>query len=214
MLYSRYAVFYCPRHTTEWARRGRHWLGWDIDLAIAVDTRIDDAVEQPERVGFHLELVPPFALEVGLKQTDLTKRLDFALQALPPLKPIQLTLKTLNQRVVLQPREPEEIQRLALYLRQELNELRKPTARATELSFTDQSDASFEELAASVKSEPLVPHFPLSKRLEPLPLAVAVERADLFFDSVFSTELPVREVCLVGERSDGYFVRIRRMPLG
>ncbi|MEO1797516.1 MAG: DUF1045 domain-containing protein [Pseudomonadota bacterium] len=221
MRYSRFALYFtCPPGAL--ADAGSAWLGWDIAQGQSVPhpaTPKEAArlTERPRKYGFHATLKPPFRLAPGANKEGLHDMLrSFAAQQAPMTLPA-LTVRQIGRFVALVPAAPSPaLQDLAAACVTHFESCRAPLTeddlarrRAGTLS------ARQEELLVTYGYPYVLDEFRFHMTLtgpldEPEPVAAALQT---HFAPVVPEPFVIDAVSLCGERDDGRFDAIDRVPL-
>ena len=218
-LYRRYALYYCPKHTSDFAKLGRDWLGWSIDFGRSVDAVAGPWSETPRRYGFHATLKAPFRLEPGLQEKDLINRINFVLPQLKPVELGALTLQRHHHVLALMPQtQTRALKELEKRCVTDLDDLRAPLTddeknRRKKAGLTERQAALLDRYGYPFVLNEFAFHMTLTSVLDEHQITLAEDRADLHFDSVLGQSVVIDSVCLVGERDDGYFELVKRFNL-
>lgn len=223
---SRYAVYYAPPQGSALAAFGASWLGWDADAGEArrhpnVDgVAIAALTATPRKYGFHGTLKPPFRLAEGVDRDTVEQAVSALAAQRAPFDGPALDLRRIGAFLALVPSEPcAALADLAAACVQELDVLRRPAEEA-ELARRRKAGLSprQEDLLVRWGYPYILDEFRFHLTLTgPLANTDAERAHDVLrpLTQAFHGEpIPVREVCLFGERADGFFQILQRFPLG
>ncbi len=239
--FARYAVFYAPPAGSDLARFGASWLGWDaetastpahpaiaglniagldiagLDIAGLDITRITAA---PRKYGFHGTLKPPFRLADGTDFGGLEASVRDLAKKCQPFSAPRLDLRRIGHFAALVPDTGSpELAALAAACVCDLDRFRRPPdanemARRRAAGLSARQEQYLQDWGYPYVLGEFRFHLTLSGKLS----AELAQRAMSVLATItraFCREpLPVREICLFGERSDGRFQVIGRYPLG
>ncbi|MEM8791909.1 MAG: DUF1045 domain-containing protein [Pseudomonadota bacterium] len=227
--HTRYAVYFAPERGSPLALFGAAWLGWDADAGCEVahppippgvpKTPVAEITATPRKYGFHGTLKPPFRL------ADSTTRagLETAIAALAARKPAfeipALRLARLGWFLALVPGEASAaLADLAFDCVRMLDRFRAPLsaaelARRRAAHLTPREEELLARWGYPYVDDAFRFHLTLSGALVPDRLAKAEAALAPLVAPLCAAPLPVREICLFGEASDGHFHILRRFPL-
>lgn len=221
MDYSRLAIYYLPPDPGAFSAFGASWLGWDIERACAVPQPdipgIVEVTRAPRRYGFHGTLKPPFRLADGCDIKALSAETDALARNLPAFDLPGLEPVALGRFLALVPQGGiAEIAALAARLVRDLDRFRAPPTEAEIArrrgALSVRQEANLLTWGYPFVMEDFRFHLTLTDRLsKPRRAEVWGVLAALLPD--LSRPLPVREIALVGERTDGMFERVDRFAL-
>ena len=133
---ARFGIYYVPRESSEFAKFGAHWLGWDIHRAdkaaltpfggLSPGDRLA-LVENPAKYGFHATLKAPFRLAAGTTEKDLLSRTSHLAESRMAAGSFAFKLTRLGRFFALSPSDTQpNINALAAACVKELDMLRSP----------------------------------------------------------------------------------------
>ena len=220
-MYTRYGVYYTPG--SAFAARGAAWLGWDIATGKAVAqpqlTGLDlhAATERPRKYGFHATIKPPFALQPDRTKRELHGAFEAVCATLKPIALKGLSVTQMGRFLALTPAgDQSDLRALAAFVVRQLDPFRAPASEA-EIARRKRANLSpAQEENLSVWGYPYVMdqfrfHMTLTGPLKDLPTVQAAAQAH--FAPVVTDNLRFDALALVGERPDGMFCEIDRIPL-
>ncbi len=221
--FTRYAIFYSPPATGDWAAFATSWLGWNLETGREVPhpaCLTDPAwTATPRKYGLHATLTPPFHLRGGVTQADLiTACADLAAQESPVvLGPLELT--RMGRFLALGPNRPcAEMDRLAAACVRGLDRFREAPSedelnrrRAAGLNSLQEQNLS--RWGYPYVMEAFRFHITLTGRVPKgqLPEVEAILKTQLV--PLLPSSLSVSDIALVGEGEDDRFRLIERFPL-
>jgi putative phosphonate metabolism protein len=221
-MFTRYAIYYTPDGAL--AEAGAAWLGWDvaqgsaashpdvsgIDLATLTDT--------PRKYGFHGTLKPPFVLRSGTSPDQLRKALADFCAARAPVTLDGLAVRQMGRFVALTPLgDLSTLRQLAADIVRGFDTFRAPPSEA-ELARRRAANLSpAQEQNLVTWGYPYVMdqfrfHMTLTGRLVKQDRPGDVIAAH--FNPVLPAPFAIAHLTLAGERADGMFQEIIRLPLG
>jgi putative phosphonate metabolism protein len=221
MSYTRFAIYYVPPDGAM-ADFGAAWLGWDIAGGEAAAqpniAGLGDVTMTPRKYGFHGTLKPPFRLAEGQSLSSLKDAVATLAAGHAPAVSGPLKLSGLGRFLALIPSRPtDDLAKLAAACVMDLDRFRAPMSDA-ELARRRAADLAPHQEAHLIQwGYPYVLdafrfHLTLTGELSPKELS--------HWETVLTTHLPpladlfvVRELALVGERTDGLFEMIHRYAL-
>jgi len=225
--YRRYAIFYAPPAGSALGDFGAAWLGWDAEAGERVihpeiaglPLPVEELTESPRKYGFHGTLKPPFRLAEGVGQSDISAAIAELAAMLEPFATPPLVLRGLGRFVALVPSRPdaalaalaaESVRRLD-HLRAPLSEAELARRRAAGLSAAQE--ANLTRWGYPYVLEEFRFHLTLTGPVAPEIMAPVLDALAIPTAGFCRTTLPVTEICLFGERDDGFFNLIERLPL-
>lgn len=218
MTFTRYGIYFTPGDK-RFADAGADWLGWDLRTAREIEPPYPELVSRPRKYGFHATLKPPFRLADGKSEADLIAATRDLANRLAPVSLGTLTLTKLGSFYAWTCAQPNmSLQNLAASVVRELDTFRAP--------------ATPEDIAKRLKTRMpgaqvqhvrdwgypyVMDFFRFHMTLTgPTTKPKAPEVAELL-ENHFAGKLPkplaLDALTVVGERSDGNFVEIIRLPL-
>ena len=218
-MYARYAVYFLPDGI--WGDLGAAWLGWDCRSAreIAARSAAQDALTiRPRKYGFHATIKAPFRLAKGVSEADMTAGLAAFCAVSEAISLDSLQVSELGAfHAYTAPEQQALLADLASQCVRELDRLRAPQTDA-EVARRRASRLSPEQDAALLRwGYPYVMEFfrfhltltgPVRGKTSPTPML-----AD-WFAQAQGHPMCLDSLSLVGERPDGKFEQICRIPLG
>lgn len=226
MEFTRYAIFFTPA-PGPLADFGAAWLGWDArsgtcppapDITLPALAR-DDITGTPRKYGFHGTIAPPFVARAGLDQDALETALAAFCADQGPVQTTRMELARLGRFLALVPAgQSRRITQLAARVLQHFDELRTaPTApelaRRRQARLSARQDALLRRWGYPYVMEEFRFHMTLSAKL---PKAKATELHGLLaprLAPLLPAPFCLDALSLMGERPDGMFRILRRIPL-
>ena len=225
--HKRFAVYYAPPARSALARFGAAWLGWDAEAGARVAHPACDGpaldiaslTAAPRKYGFHGTLKPPFRLARGRDPAELETAVaalagDQAAFDAPPLM-----LRRLGRFIALVPsaRCPRLVALAAAAVR-ELDPFRRPAgpaemARRRAAGLTPAQERNLTEWGYPYVLDEFRFHLTLTGSLADPEAEAAMAALSTLTEPLCGDALPVRDICLFGERPDGFFQIIRRYAL-
>ncbi|MEL7299255.1 MAG: DUF1045 domain-containing protein [Pseudomonadota bacterium] len=221
MTHRRYALYYtCPEGLL--ADMAAAWLGWDAanreerphpELGL----NAAEITERPRKYGFHATLKAPFRLAVGASAASLSEALIAFAQTQEPVTLEGLRVATLGSFVALVPEmRSDALDDLAASCVTQFDSFRAPlTADELERRKRTRLTASQEALLGRWGYPYVLEEFRFHMTLTgPLPgpePVAAILRAH--FAAALPSPFVIDAVSLCGEREDGRFEVIERVPL-
>jgi len=224
MQFQRYAVYYAPPASADWARLATRWLGWDMvtgDVPSAPDGPLDRAAltERPRRYGLHATLKPPFRLADGETVDRLADACAGLAGTLAPVALDGLAVTRLGGFLALCPEmQSTALTTLAAACVRELDAFRAPSSKA-ELTrrrasrLTERQEANLKAWGYPHVMDAFRFHITLTGHVH----RTQVEEVRTVLTDLLQPHLPrhvlIRDLALVGEAVDGRFHLIRRYTL-
>lgn len=223
MEFTRYAIFYSPPASEDWGDFATSWLGWNMQTGREVPhpACLTDLAwtATPRKYGLHATLKPPFRLQSGMTQADLTAACaGLAAQESPvALGPLELT--RMGRFLALCPNPPcEGMDRLAAACVRGLDRFREAPSEDEVNHRRAAGLNSLQERNLLRWGYPYVMdtfrfHITLTGRVpkRQLPEVEAILKTQLV--PLLPSSLSVADITLVGEAEDGRFHLIERFPL-
>ena len=222
-MFTRYAIYYTA--SGPFAEKGAAWLGWDIARGIAVSQPEGDRIDltavtaRPVKYGFHGTIKAPFFLANGETETALRDALVQFCDCAKAARMEGLQIALLGRFLAFVPTgDTSELKALAASVVRDLDSFR---ARASEAELARRRKAN---LSTAQESNLLAwgyPHVmdnfrfhmtlsgPLPSNQAPALQAVAAAH----FAGVVPEPPCIDALSLVGERADGRWQVISRVPL-
>ena len=221
MSYTRYAIYYLPPEGAL-ASFGAAWLGWDCVAGREVvqpDVPLMERItRKPRKYGFHGTLKPPFRLADGMEVDELKSAVDLMAQTCAPAQSNGLRLTCLGRFLALTAiGDTQGIARVAATCVEALDHFRAPLTEADlvqrrKARLTDQQDALLRRWGYPFVMEEFRFHLTLTGRLPVDQIEAWTQTAQAYLPSL-PEPFVLEEVALVGERPDGRFELIERVPL-
>lgn len=217
--YTRTAVYYLPPKGSALARFGARWLGWDVDRGTASESLAPELTATPRKYGFHGTLKPPFKLAPGCDAAGLEAEVVALAQRCAPVTLEGLALTRLGRFFALTPvGDATALGALAAVCVADLDGFRAPASDA------ELAKRRAKGLSAAQEAHLLRWGYPyvMDQFRFHLTLTGSVDEARIAeAEAQIAAALPplpspfqITEIALVGERADGAFQTIRRLPLG
>jgi putative phosphonate metabolism protein len=217
--YWRYGIYYLPPAGSALAAFGARWLGWDVEAGCAVASLAPDLTETPRKYGFHGTLKPPFRLADGRDAGGLEQAVVALGAAHAPVAVDGLALSRLGRFFALTPLgDTAALDRLAAACVRDLDAFRAPPAEA-ELErrrargLSAEQEANLSRWGYPFVMEAFRFHLTLTGAVPASGQDAARARLEAALPPL-PAPYPISEIALVGERADGAFETIRRVPLG
>ena len=220
--YSRFGIYFAPK-PGPLAEFGATWLGWDLECGTAQSQfdvpGIREFTDKPRKYGFHGTLKPPFRLADGRNAKELESELEELCSELEPARSGPLELSKLGHFLAFTPTgDMEDLAELAARLVQNLDRFRaepgeSELARRRAAGLTPAQEANLADWGYPYVLDEFRFHLTLSGKLSAEDqniAAVAIKEHAPTLKEPFTID----QVALVGERQDGMFELIRRIPLG
>jgi putative phosphonate metabolism protein len=227
----RYAIYFAPVASSDWAQFGDHWLGRNVETGASLEQptlsgfdagRLRELTEAPRQYGFHGTLKPPFRLADGCDAGDLRRALaGFAAQR-SAFEVEALTMEAIGDFIALVLEEPSPaLSNLADQCVTEFDRYRAPPdagelARRHAAGLTPRQA----ELLARWGYPYVLDEFRFHLTLTG-PIVDAAERARVarlsgpLIAPLLQQPLPVREVCLFHQPDRAAPFRLtERFPFG
>lgn len=217
--HQRYAIYYLPPADSALAKFGAAWLGWDVDRAVALESRAPDLTETPRKYGFHGTLKPPFRLVDGRDRAGLEAGVEALAADMAPVLLEGMALSRLGRFFALTPvGDVAALGALAAACVRELDGFRAPASEA-ELSrrrakgLSPTQDAHLLAWGYPYVMDQFRFHLTLTGRVPREALAEAQARIEAALPDL-PEPFDITEIALVGERPDGRFETLQRYALG
>lgn len=223
--YQRFAIYYTAPSGSALAKFGAAWLGWDVETGQpvshpeGVDFDIAKATGTPRKYGFHGTMKPPFRLSAGSDAVALAAAVEAVAASAAPFDAPALALRRLGSFIALVPSAPcPELAALAGRCIMELDRFRAPPTDA-ELTkrraggLTPQQDALLVQWGYPYVLDEFRFHLTLTGRLDEAEATRAMDVLGPLTKPLCTDPMPVREICLCAEASDGRFHLLHRYAL-
>ena len=226
MPHNRYAIYYAPE-PGPLADFGAAWLGWDLARGCEVPhpdvAQLPEAVEaltrRPRKYGFHGTVKPPFRLAAGQTRAGLERAAKALCADRSPVPLDGLKVARLGRFVALLPETTNAaLSDLASGVVAGLDSFRAPSsedelARRRAARLTPRQEEMLRTWGYPHVMQDFRFHITLSGPLKQAQ-ADAVVTALTPTLAPLAERLVIRDLCLVGERPDGRFETLKRLPLG
>ncbi len=226
MTYARYAIYYAlaPGPLADF---GASWLGWDIadgaprahpDLP-DLPRPVDEITRTPRKYGFHGTVKPPFRLAEGTDAEALTTAARAACAAQRPVTLDGLALTRIGRFLALTPvGDTRPLSDLAATMVRDLDPFRAPApeaelARRRQRGLTDRQDALLTQWGYPYVMEEFRFHLTLTGPLPGSEAEDILPRLGVILAPLLTGPVTIDSLCLAGERPDGRFEIVHRLPL-
>ncbi|QHQ36782.1 DUF1045 domain-containing protein [Algicella marina] len=221
-MHTRYAIYYTP--SGRLADFGASWLGWDVRTGTAVahpplDLPLAEMTATPRKYGLHATLKPPFRLAPGETMDTLASHLETACKAMAPAGTEGLALTRLGGFLALTPTgDTTALDALAAEIVRRFDGFRAPSteaelARRRQAKLTAEQDRNLTLWGYPYVMESFRFHITLSRRLT----QAEAEQVEPVLRDAITPLLPtpffLDHLTLAGERPDGMFEELARLPL-
>lgn len=215
-LHRRYAVYFCPKPDSAWSQTSAKWLGWDINIARAMEPAGQAWIKTPQKYGFHATLKAPFRPAAA---DSLAGCMGSLKQLASRHQPIQLTPELTQIGgfwAFIQSDACPELNALEADLVRSMEPYRAPLneteiAKRLQAELTPHQRALLDQWGYPYVLDQFKFHLTLTGSD---PGGEAGERILEHFSAVMDSPLWIEDLALVGEREDGFFEVIHRQPLG
>ena len=214
-MFERYGIYY----TFDGAlgETGAKWLGWDI--AQAREHTAADYTKRPRKYGFHATAKAPFNLANGKSEADLKHAFTTRCSTLSPVTLGALQLQSIGRFLALTINgDDTALKSLASTIVRDMDTFRAPLtkgaiARRMKSRLSDAQIANLHRWGYPYVMDDYQFHVTLTGPLkEPLNQVIRAE-ASRVFTPLLPAPFVLSHLTLVGERADGHFVQITRLPL-
>ena len=216
----RYAVYYLPDGA--FGQVGAHWLGWDAHMGTAPTSRVSRPaawIEAPQPYGFHATIKAPFYLANGIDHDDAIDSFHRFCEktCTAPLGPLRVA-KIDNFFALVPKAQSAALSALEEFVVRDLDHLRAPvTAADLELrrqkGLQPADEARFMEWGYPYVFEHFRFHITLTGKIPSDEQAKVMDLINDQFSEFLAQEHMIARLCLVGQKSDGKFVRIHYADL-
>lgn len=225
MTYRRYAIYFVPPRSADWAAFATAWLGWDAETGTevghpAVDgLDIADITEVPRKYGLHATLKPPFRLRAGLTLPALEAACARLAAAQRALTLDGLEIARLGRFLALRPvGDTDALNALAAACVRELDGFRAPLtdadlARRRAARLTPAQEANLATWGYPYVLDAFRFHITLSGKLDKDTLARTQAVLEQHLTPLLPAPFHIPDLALVGEAEDGRFHVIHRYAL-
>ncbi len=223
-MFKRHAIYYT--FDGPLADRGAAWLGWDIASGKPVDQpdlpriNLAQATARARKYGFHATIKAPFALKDVVTQDTLQSDLETLCQSLSPVTLAALEFRRLGRFLALAPHgDDSTLKALAAQVVERLNPLLAPLskedfARRARPYLSTRQINNLHLWGYPHVMEDFQFHVTLTGPLKPAETETFVTTAKQVFAPVLPPVFQLSHLTLVGQREDGMFEQIARLPLG
>ena len=226
MTHTRYAIYYPPA-PGPLADFGARWLGWDIAEGRArahpalrpLSRPVEEITRTPRKYGFHATVKPPFRLAPGTTSEDLTEAARALCASCAPVTLDGLRLARIGRFLALVPvGDTQALAGLAATMVRDLDRFRAPAepaelARRRGKGLSERQDALLLQWGYPYVMEEFRFHMTLSGSLSEDLAAETAGVLEAGFESILSGQVKIADLSLVGERPDGCFEIVHRLPL-
>lgn len=223
-MHTRYALYFTLPETPL-SKFGAAWLGWDVGTGTAgahpempgVD--VARITERPRKYGMHATLKPPFRLAEGQSLGALEAALAAFTAKTPSVRLDGLALTRLGGFLALTPEgDVAALNALAGRLVTEFDSFRAPApeaelARRRAAGLTAAQEANLVQWGYPYVLDEFRFHITLSTRLEEEDGAMVSEALAPRLAPLLPRPFEIDAISIAGEREDGFFELLGRMPL-
>ncbi|KUJ78720.1 DUF1045 domain-containing protein [Ruegeria profundi] len=225
MTFTRYAIYFAPPATAEWAKFASSWLGWDIKAGTALVHPVIDGVdvaavtEVPRNYGLHATIKPPFRLRDGQTVEALHDACAQVAASQPIVVQDGLTIARLGRFLALRPLGDEAaLNALAAACVRELDSFRAPPAqseldRRRASGLTAQQDANLVQWGYPYVMDTFRFHITLCGKLDRATLTTVEAALQSRLAPLLPQPFQINDLALVGEAEDGRFHLLHRYAL-
>jgi hypothetical protein len=222
-MFERYAVYYTFDGAP--ANKGAAWLGWDIGAGAMVaqpefsGVDLARATQRPRKYGFHATIKAPFRLAEGATEPQLKTAFSELCAALPPAPSGTLQLAHIGRFLALTLKGDDTfVKDMAQQVVAGLDAFRAPLtdaeiARRTRSRLSDQQRQNLDKWGYPHVMDDYRFHITLTGPLKVDELSGTKKAAQDFFSNLLTQPFTIASLTLAGERSDGTFCEIMRLPL-
>ena len=222
-MFQRYAIYYTAQGA--FGDHGAAWLGWNVGQAQATShpnlAGLDVAkiTEAPRKYGFHGTLKAPFRLAEGMDEAGLRTAVKALCAQMRPAVAERLEVTALGRFLALTPTGDESaIKSLAAQVVEHLDIFRAPLsadelARRRKPNLSAAHEANLTRWGYPHVMDQFRFHMTLTTRLPRADVAHVKKVVEAHFDPVLPKPFTIDALTLVGERTDGMFVTLKRYPL-
>ena len=225
---NRYAIYFVPDPSEEWAQFCTAWLGWNVNTGKTVSHPEICELEQPvsalttvpRRYGLHATLKPPFRLQAGKTTMALERAFEDLASGMSPVTVSGLKITAMGRFLALTGTgDLTELNALAASAVRELDGFRAPPteqelARRRQAPLSPAHDEMLVKWGYPYVMEHFRFHMTLTGKLPKDMLAPTQAVLSEILDGSLPQPLRIDDLALVGEDDDGFFHLIKRAPLG
>ena len=227
MIFKRFALYFAPSETADWARFCTRWLGWDMAAGAtvphpeltALPRPVPDITETPRKYGLHATIKPPFRLAEGHDRDGLEAACAAFCNALAPVRLDGLHLTRMGRFLALCPvGDQTALNVLAATCVRHLDRFRAPPTTA-ELDHRRAANLSPDQETNLTRwGYPYVMdafrfHITLTGRLPKSELSVVETALSAELNPLLPAPFVIDQLALVGEDDKGRFHLIHRYAL-
>lgn len=223
-MFIRYAVFYTPP-PGNFADFGAAWLGWDSTRRTEA-THPDIAgfdvatiTETPRKYGLHGTIKPPFRLAPGTTAQELQAAAESLCDSLAPIQLEGVELAVLGRFLALCPfGKTGPLNACAARVVKELDRFRAPLtddelARRRSANLTSAQDENLRQWGYPHVMDGFRFHITLTGKLNKRLGSELKATLDPVLAPILPRPFVIDSLTLVGQRTDGMFVEVKRFPL-
>lgn len=225
---NRYAIYFLPDPSEDWAQFCTAWLGWDATAGApvahpdipALGEPISALTAVPRRYGLHATLKPPFRLQAGKSPTALERAFDDLAARLSPVATSGLEITRLGRFLALTATgDLAALNALAASTVRDLDAFRAPPtaqelARRREAQLSPAQDKTLARWGYPYVMEHFRFHITLTGKLPKDTLTTTQTVLTRHLEPLLPRPFNITELALVGEDDDGFFHLLKRVPLG
>lgn len=221
-MFTRYAVYFTPDGAL--AEAGAAWLGWDLATGQPVANPdvagldLPKLTQTPRKYGFHATLKPPFVLREGQTVAALHAAFEGFCASAAPVTLDGLTVSHMGRFFAMTPLgDVTQLRALAGTIVSDFDDFRAAPsedelARRRGAGLSEAQEQHLTRWGYPYVMDQFRFHMTLSGRVENGgDIAPLVEQ---HFANVLPAPFVVDHLSLAGQRADGMFERITRLPLG
>ena len=214
-MFERYGIYYTFDEAI--GETGAKWLGWDIARARA--HAAEDYTKRPCKYGFHATVKAPFHLADGKTEADLQHAFNTLCATVSPVTPGALQLKSIGRFLALTIKgDDTALKSLASTVVRNMDVLRAPLtndaiARRMKSRLSDAQIANLHRWGYPYVMDNYQFHVTLTGPVKEPQSEEVHAKATRVFTPLLHTSFALAHLTLVGERADGHFVQITRLPL-
>ena len=223
-MFVRYAIFYTPP-PGHFADFGAAWLGWDGARGIVAEHPdiagfdVATITETPRKYGLHGTIKPPFRLAPGTTAQELQSAVESLCKSLPPIQLEGVELAVLGRFLALCPvGDTGPLNTCAARVVKELDRFRAPLtddelAQRRSGNLTSVQDENLKQWGYPHVMNAFRFHITLTGKLNKRLASELKTTLDPILESILPRPFVINSLTLVGQRTDGMFVEVKRYPL-
>lgn len=218
MQFTRYGIYFTPSDKS-FADAGARWLGWDIRTARHLDAPEPAHVARPRKYGFHATLKPPFKLADGTTEGALISAAEALTDQLSPVDIGLLEISRIGSFFALTSRPPNRLlQDLAAQVVRQLDRFRAATTeddikKRVRPGMPDTQIGYVKQWGYPYVMEFFEFHMTLTGSVAKDAETDLMSKLQDHFEGRVPDPVVIDAITLVGERADGMFSEIARLPL-